>query len=163
MRASDILKTAAVTSCGLGYAPLAPGTFGALAGAAIFAAVRLFAPTHETLILAAALLLACALSIWAGPWAEERFGRKDPKHFVLDETVGYLLVVLLFPGRPFWSTLIAAFITARLFDVIKPPPARWLERLPHGWGVLLDDLAASLYAALTLHLAAWLSPSCFLR
>jgi len=161
MRASDFLRAAAVTAGGLGFAPVAPGTFGALAGVAVFAAARLLAPSHETPVLAAALLLACALSVWAGPWAETHWRRKDPQRFVLDETAGYLLVVLLFPGRAFWPTLIGAFVTARVFDVIKPPPARQLERLPQGWGVLLDDLAASLYAAGALHAAAWVWPSLF--
>ena len=97
-----------------------------------------------------------------GPWAERYFGRKDPQAFVLDEVAGLLFTLLFFriPHAPL-HTLAWAFVFTRVFDIVKLPPAKQLEKLPHGWGVLLDDLASSVYAVLALWLIHWLQPNWF--
>jgi phosphatidylglycerophosphatase A len=92
--------------------------------------------------------------VWLGPWAERRWNRKDPQMVVLDEVAGFLTTVLLFSPDPDRVSLLAltvwAFAMTRFFDILKPPPVHLLERLPHGWGILLDDVAASLYAVAAL-------------
>ena len=136
---------------GLGYLPIAPGTWGSLAGVAIFLLAGLSGSLwFSATITLAALILFAALNIALGPWACSHYGKKDPSQVVIDEVAGYLLAVLLLPvdGMNLFYSAALAFITFRIFDIIKPPPARQLERLPKGWGILADDLAAGLYANL---------------
>ena len=151
-----------VTSFGAGYAPVASGTFGTYPAVVIYLAIALAAPPalHAWLI-AGALLIACAASIALAPWAERRWNSKDPGQFVIDEVAGFLLTVLLFRTGNILLTTIWAFLATRAFDILKPPPCRRLERLPGGWGILLDDLMASVYAAGFLHLAARFFPAWF--
>ncbi|MEL6713102.1 MAG: phosphatidylglycerophosphatase A, partial [Planctomycetota bacterium] len=80
----------------------------------------------------------------AAPWAE-RLAGKDPGFFVMDEVVGYLVAVAWI-GPPTWLTLVVAFVLFRFFDILKPPPVRWFERIPGGDGILLDDVVAGVYA-----------------
>lgn len=151
------------TCLGLGMSPVAPGTLGALAGVAVFAATRLWAPTGwMTPILAAALLLACWLNHVLTPWAVARWKNKDPSQFVLDEVAGYLMTVLLFRGGPdLAATLLLTFAVTRLSDIIKIPPARQFEDLPGSWGIILDDLMSSVYAAALLWILRWYWPDLF--
>jgi len=95
------------------------------------------------------LLIASAAAVMLGPWAIAHFGRKDPGAFVLDEVAGIFLTMLFLPlrhGMPELWVVLVAFGSFRLFDVLKPPPCRQLEKLPDGWGILLDDLMAAVYA-----------------
>jgi phosphatidylglycerophosphatase A len=135
----DLLKALAVTCFGLGASPLVPGTAGTLGGVAIF----LLLPREGSFRLFALAFagLAGALCVGLGPWAERRYGRKDPPPVVLDEVAGFLVTALGTNG-PSVRAAAASFVLFRALDVLKPPPARWLERLPRGWGVLLDDVAA---------------------
>jgi phosphatidylglycerophosphatase A len=143
-----------VTFFGSGLSPVAPGTAGSLAASALLYVIFLLA--HPTwgqwqIILASGLAVACVFSISLGPWAISHFGRKDPQPFVLDEVAGICLTNLLLPVLPTWHyalTPLLAFAAFRLFDVTKPPPARQLENLPAGWGILCDDLAAAVYAGI---------------
>ena len=89
------------------------------------------------------------LCVGLGRWATEYYGRKDPGSCVLDEGAGICLTALCLPIYPGWRecwALLAVFVAFRLFDITKLPPAKRLERLPHGWGILMDDLAAAVYA-----------------
>ena len=149
------MKKAVITFFGSGLSPVAPGTVGSLAISAVLAIVMsLTAPTPTTwaLILLIALLAACAFSVAFGKWAVGYFGREDPQPFVLDEVAGICLTNLLLPMRATLAGRLGviglAFLAFRLFDVTKPPPARQLENLPAGWGILCDDLAAAVYANL---------------
>lgn len=146
----DRVLAAWVTCGGLGYAPVASGTFGTLGGVAVVALIGRFAPDHYLpLVLIAAVAIAAGGAA-AGGWAERRYGRKDPGEFVLDEVAGYCLAAA-WPSYPGWQHLLLAFFLFRLCDVIKPPPARRLEKAPGGWGIVLDDLAAAAWAlALTV-------------
>lgn len=145
------------TSFGLSYLPIAPGTWGALPGVAIYLGIAYVAPvwTHAWLI-PLALLGSCWLTIGLGAWAERYFRVKDPGKFVPDEVAGFLMTVSLFRTPDPILTVFWAFPVTRILDIFKPPPARQLEALHGGWGILLDDLMASLYAALILNIAgAW--------
>jgi len=161
IRWKDKLFVALCSSFHLGYSPVAPGTVGSLPAAGIYWIIAVFAaPENHTLYLSAALLISAGLTIGLGSWAE-RFWKKDPRQFVLDEYAGYFLTVLLFRVPSVWLTIAWTFVFTRIFDILKPPPGRRLESLPGGWGILLDDLAASLYAAAALHLLKYGFPALF--
>jgi phosphatidylglycerophosphatase A len=133
----------AIVSCGfLGCVPLAPGTFGTLGGVALAWQLRDAQPFAVWVLVAAVAVYLVGRSL--GDWAEEHAKRKDPGFFVLDEVVGYLVTVLWVAG-PSPLALVLAFLVFRFFDVLKPPPARWFERLGGGDGILLDDVVAGLY------------------
>jgi phosphatidylglycerophosphatase A len=148
------LRGLIVTAGGLGRIPFAPGTWGTLPGVAI--ALLLPGGPWWPFWLGGAFLLVSALNILLCPWAERTSGKKDPSFFVIDEVAGYLVVVAG-PEKPTVAAAIVAFFLFRLFDVLKPPPARQAERLPAGWGILLDDVAAGVYGWLVLLAirAAW--------
>jgi len=145
-----------VASCfGLGYSPIMPGTCGALIGPLLYIPLALVVPSEplQTILIAALLVLWSWITIALGSWAEEYYQRKDSQIFVTDEVAGFLLTVLLFhdPAQPVLTTL-WAFPVTRVIDILKIPPARRLEHLPRGYGVLADDLLGSVYAAIVLYL-----------
>ena len=145
----DLLIENYVTCLGLGHAPVASGTFGTLGGVAIAAVVGWAWPQHYLVLILCLMVLLSLLGIACGPWSERKWGRKDPGQFVIDEVAGYLVAVAL-PAFPGWPGLIAAFFLFRLSDIVKPWPARRLEKLPSGWGIVVDDLVAGAYALLAL-------------
>jgi phosphatidylglycerophosphatase A len=133
-----------------GLSPIAPGTVGSLAASALLYALLYFDHPdrmHWNLFLLIGLAGACMFSVACGKWAVRYYHRKDPQMFVLDEVAGICLTNLLLPSITLKSIAIA-FAAFRIFDIIKPPPARQLEKLPAGWGILCDDLAAAVYANL---------------
>jgi phosphatidylglycerophosphatase A len=140
-----------VTFFGAGLSPIAPGTVGSLATTLVLLAISLTQPSFALwqILLLSGLIISSILSIALGPWAINYFKTEDPQPFVLDEVAGICLTNLFLPmyvgGRQVWPIGIA-FAAFRLFDVTKPPPARQLENLSGGWGILLDDLAAAVYA-----------------
>jgi phosphatidylglycerophosphatase A len=143
-----------VGSCfGLGYSPIMPGTCGALIGPLCYIPLALAAPSEplQTALIGLSLIIWSWITIALGGWAEEYYQRKDSQTFVTDEVAGFLLTVVLFhdPLNPILSTL-WAFPMTRIIDILKVPPARRLEKLPRGWGVLADDLMGSIYAAAAL-------------
>ncbi len=150
------------TGFGFGFSPVVPGTVGTLPAVAFFVLIAKTQPPGRSLLLTAlALAGSCIISVPLGYWAERHWQKKDPRRFVLDEIAGFLLTVLLFQGQSLLATTIGAFVATRFFDVVKPPPVNQLQRLPGGWGILLDDLAASLYAVVCLHVTAWVFPALF--
>lgn len=135
-------------SCfGLGWMPVAPGTFGTLGGVLIAWALA-GAHAYPLWILAAigGLYL---VGRDLGDFAERDSSGKDPQWFVLDEVIGYLVAVLWIRG-PSLLTLLVAFVLFRLFDIWKPWPAKLLEKRRGGDGILLDDVAAGVWALLVL-------------
>ncbi|MCY2927883.1 MAG: phosphatidylglycerophosphatase A [Planctomycetota bacterium] len=158
----DLCLSFVATSFGLGLLPWAPGTWGALPGVGIYLAIVCWVPAGlQAWWIGGSLLGICAATILLTPWAERYWARKDPKCFVTDEVAGFLATVLLFRTPNLWLTIAWAFVVTRAFDIVKIPPARQLEHLPAGWGVLLDDLASSLYAAAFLHLLRYALPAWF--
>jgi phosphatidylglycerophosphatase A len=93
-----------------------------------------------------AALCALAIGIPAGTILERESERPDPGHVVIDEVAGQWIALIF--SRVNLSHLLAGFLLFRLFDIVKPWPARQLERLPGGWGIMLDDVAAGVYAFL---------------
>jgi len=158
------LPSLALSVGGLGFLRPAPGTWGSMPPPAIVAALGLAGMGATGLHLVTFLLLvlsSIACVAW-GAYAETRFGRKDAAEVVADETAGVCpaVFVAIAMTSETWPRLIAlagAFLLFRVFDILKPWPARRLEELREGWGVLIDDLVAGVYAALVLAggLAAW--------
>jgi phosphatidylglycerophosphatase A len=140
-----------VTMGGVGYLP-ASGTFASLLTCLILWPVLAgLGAMGQNLVALAGLFFFSALNILLAPSAIQEFGDKDPGQFVLDEAAGICLSILFLPTRTGWETginLAAAFVAFRIFDITKPPPCRRLEKLPLGWGILCDDLAAAVYANL---------------
>jgi len=135
---------------------------GSLPAALIFVLIDLSAPRQiQTLLIATALVATCMIAIPLGKWAEGHWKKKDPRYFVLDEHAGFWVTVFLFRVPSLALTVAWAFVATRVFDIIKPWPASEMESLPHGWGILTDDIIASLYAAAFLHVLAWCLPMLF--
>jgi len=139
------------TGLGAGYFPVAPGTAGSLVGLALVIALRQTSLDRAGLAvwLAALAAVVFAVGVWSAGKAEKAFGRVDPGQVVIDEILGQIIT---FVGTPRISRvgLIAGFILFRLFDIIKPFPARRAERFPAGWGIMLDDGVAGLYSLIAL-------------
>ena len=137
----------AIATCGVGYLPLAPGTFGSLVGVGLFLLLR-----AKPLVVLVAILAVTLVGIWAATRTEELSDRKDPGKIVVDEVAGQLIA--LFPLTLFtrWSTLavIISFILFRFFDIVKPYPANRLQELNGGAGVMFDDLVAGVYGAIVV-------------
>ena len=152
------------TCFGLGYSPILPGTCGALIGLASYLVTAWLVPTDPwlTIILGAMLLVWIFITVWLGGWAEKYFQEKDSGIFVSDEVVGFLMTVTLFhlAGRP-GLTALWAFPLTRIIDILKFPPARRLEELPKGWGVVADDLLSSLYTVALLYGLLYTFPQWF--
>lgn len=139
------------SNAGLGYAPFASGTFGTLAGIPVFYLTGAW-PWWLYMITMTALLF---LSFWVADAAGQIYGVADDRRIVIDELMGYLVTVAFLPWS--WNTALIGFFWFRLFDIIKPPPADWLDKnLKHGVGVVLDDFAAGIYAAIALRLTLWI-------
>ncbi len=164
--AKDYLALA-IGTCGVGYLPIAPGTWGSLVGVGIYLLLQfstfrfiqlLFPPNSFVrfmpwpIFIAAELVLITLITlvgIWAASRTEKLLGRKDPGKVVIDEVAGQLIALLpLVPGfDPGWMSILSAFLLFRLFDIVKPYPARRLEGLESGLGIMADDIVAGAYAA----------------
>ena len=153
----------AIATCGVGYLPLAPGTWGSLVGVGSYALLRLavfpkistegnqamYSPTFLVLELSVISFIT-VLGIWAASRSERVLRIKDPGKVVVDEVAGQLIALLPVPlsieyGWPYW--LIPAFLLFRFFDIVKPYPARKMELFEGGLGIMADDVVAGAYAA----------------
>ena len=130
-----------------GYAPVAPATVGS---ALVAVGYYLFGSFLGVAGWLAVLTAVFFLAVYAAQVMEREWG-KDPGRVVVDEAVGYLVTVAFLPHS--LGLAIAGFVLFRIFDIAKPPPARRLESLPGGWGVVMDDVAAGIYGNLLLRLA----------
>ncbi len=148
-----------VTGAGTGYLPIAPGTWGSAAACVVFLATAWASGGKPFFVSAAMVVLVVAASagcVALGRFAESAFGKKDPGQCTLDEWAGQALALVMLPLGAGWCdwliTAGVAFLFFRVFDIVKPSPARRLERLPHGWGIAADDLVAGVYANLAAQL-----------
>jgi phosphatidylglycerophosphatase A len=134
---------------GCGMLPKIPGTWGT-AGAAVtawaFLAYWPDARANWLPLCVAWVVVASVLTVLLTPVIEAEDGIKDPQVIVTDEVAGYWATLAL-ARHPDLTTLALAFFVFRFLDVWKPPPARQLERLPSGWGVLTDDVMSGVYGA----------------
>ena len=139
------------TFFGAGLLKPGPGSWGSAAAALLWLAggwyLPLSAQQFAWLTLAAALL-ALAIGIPAATVVERESGREDPGHVVVDEVAGQWIALI--HSQVNLSHLLAGFLLFRIFDIVKPWPARQLESLPAGWGIMLDDVAAGVYALLVM-------------
>jgi phosphatidylglycerophosphatase A len=134
------------TVFGIGYAPVAPGTFGSAAGLVLWAILP-SSPVVQGVAIAGLFVVGS----WSGSIAERHFGRIDPGQVVVDEVMGMLITLWMNPVG--WTGALVGFLLFRVADVIKPWPANRLERLHGGVGVMADDGMAAVYANLALRLA----------
>ena len=136
------------TTLGVGYAPVAPGTFGSAAGLLLWAVMPRAASAHALTIVALFVV-----GSWSGTVAERHFGRTDPGQVVIDEVMGMLITLFMNPVG--WRGALLGFLLFRIADVLKPFPANRLEALPGGIGVMADDAMAAVYANVALRAARW--------
>lgn len=141
------------TGAGVGLLRPAPATWGTIVGFAYFYLLAKLPLLSFGILVVAGL----ALGVWSAGHSERLLGRKDPREVVIDEiacTPLALWPMLILTAPPIWVWG-AVFIAHRIFDIIKPFPARQLERAPGGWGVMLDDFVASAYAGLLFFCVSW--------
>ena len=158
---------ALATGFGLGYLPIAPGTWGSLGSLGLYAALEwsarqpvffgardVWMPGSLAFLgvhIAVTLVVAVA-GVWAAEQAVRHFRNSDPRPVVIDEISGQQIVFLgLAPVG--WKYLLLGFLLFRAFDIWKPFPVRRSESWPGGWGIMADDWFAGLYAALGLWVA----------
>jgi len=135
------------TFFGAGYGRPGPGTWGSIAAVLLWGAFAWGfnpSPQHLLLALLCGIALSLVLGIPAATIVARESGRHDPQFVVIDEVAGQWITLLFCP--PDWAHGLVALILFRLFDVTKPFPIRRIEKLPAGWGIVLDDVAAGLYA-----------------
>ncbi|MES2998788.1 MAG: phosphatidylglycerophosphatase A [Pseudomonadota bacterium] len=132
---------------GSGLSPFAPGTCGTLVAIPLYYLIHSFSLINYSLIL----FLAIVIGIWLCDITERDIGIHDYSGIVWDEICGFGLTMLAAPKG--WLWIVLGFFLFRLFDIVKPWPIAWMDRkLPRGFGVMLDDLMAAVYAWLVLHL-----------
>jgi phosphatidylglycerophosphatase A len=155
----------AISTCGVGYFPIAPGTMGSLVGVGLYlslwagsyrvleanAFVKRLTPMHiwtpQMAFMLVVIFLVTMAGIWAATRTEKLIRKKDPSIVVVDEVAGQMIALL---SGPFWLhtwwSIVTAFLLFRAFDIWKPYPIRKLEGLESGLGIMADDLAAGAYA-----------------
>ena len=141
------------TFFGAGLGKPGPGTWGSVAALLLWLALAHFAPLtgpQLALVTTAAAFLVTAIGIPAGTIVALETGKDDPQHVVIDEVAGQWIALIACPVD-LWHPLLALLLF-RAFDIVKPWPARQLENLPGGWGIMLDDVAAGLYALLGMQI-----------
>lgn len=136
----------------IGYFPVAPGTAGSAAALVLFALLR---ATGSTAVEIAAIAAVLAAGVWSAGRAESHFGTEDPGQVVIDEVAGMLITLAFLPATT-W-VVVAGFVLFRAFDIVKPWPARSLERWHGGAGVMADDVMCGVYANLVLQVAVRLA------
>ena len=151
IRRAPLWATLTATFFGIGHLHPGPGTWGSAATVLLWAAVAYVLPVSLRLPVAiATALLITLLGIQAATRVSRATANKDPQFVVIDEVAGQLIALIAVPLA--WKTFLAGFILFRGFDIVKPPPVRQLEKLPEGLGIVLDDIAAGIYALAVMQL-----------
>jgi phosphatidylglycerophosphatase A len=153
-----------ITTFGVGFLPLAPGTWGSIVGVVLYLPVMWLAEAvrpNDLLqvasgqaqffaIVVVALLAFTLIGIWAAGRAIPLLGNTDPSEAVIDEILGMLVTLLFVPIGIGWPFILAGFVLFRLFDIWKPYPIDMLQVLPGGVGIVADDIVAGIYAGVCL-------------
>lgn len=134
-----------------GYVPVSPGTAGSLLALILY----WFLPGSESVFFSSIVVLLFFVGVWAATRLDIETQSKDNQQIVIDEIVGMFITLILMEKKILWLAI--GFILFRLFDIFKPYPCRQAEKFPRGWGVMLDDVAAGVYAAAALRLIHWLA------
>ena len=138
---------------GAGLAPFAPGTFGTLLALPLYWLIAPHIGPYDYLLVVGGLFL---LGIWACDVAGRAIGVADHGGMVWDEVVAFMLVLFFVPATAAWQG--AAFLLFRFFDIFKPPPIRYYERIfKNGFGVMIDDIVAAIYTLMVFALARTVS------
>jgi phosphatidylglycerophosphatase A len=135
------------TFFGAGLLKPGPGTYGSISAVLLwYAAAHTLHPAPAALAIrtAIAAIAATSIGIPAATIVARESGREDPGHVVIDEVAGQLIALIAIPAD--WRHAALSLLLFRLFDILKPPPIRQFERLPAGTGIMLDDVAAGLFA-----------------
>lgn len=151
----DRFIRAFVTGVGVGYLPIAPGTWGSLAALLLVFTVHWLFPLHETVVLGSLVALLTFPAVVFSTRFSRSEGDPDPSKIVIDEILGQMLCLLFVPVSA--VSLGAGFFLFRFFDIWKPFPVRNSEKLPGGMGIVCDDLIAGVYAGLCLKVLIWLT------
>ncbi|HUO14885.1 MAG TPA: phosphatidylglycerophosphatase A [Verrucomicrobiae bacterium] len=139
------------TFFGIGYAKPGPGTWASAATVVLWAAIaHSINPTLRIPVAIGLAIFVILVGIPAATQVAHAAHRKDPQFVVIDEVAGQLIALVAAPLT--WKFFLAGFIIFRAFDIIKPPPVRQLEKLPEGTGIVIDDVAAGLYALAVMQL-----------
>jgi phosphatidylglycerophosphatase A len=154
--AADRLAVAIASVGYVGFAPVVPGTFGSLAGVVLFWVLR---TTGVIWVDALSAALALVIGTWSAHATERALQLRDPGVVVIDEVVGMVITLSFLPVTV--AGTILGFVLFRILDVLKPWPAANLERAPGGFGIMLDDVMAGIYANLGLRLAMAAQPAWF--
>ena len=143
--------TLIATFFGIGRLRPGPGTWASASTVAIWAAVAYeLPPSLRTPVSLAVAVFVTLIGIPAATRVARASATKDPQFVVIDEVAGQLIALIAVPLG--WKTFLAGLILFRAFDIVKPPPVRQLERLPEGTGIVLDDVAAGIFALVVMHL-----------
>jgi len=139
------------TFFGIGRISPGPGTWGSAATVTLWALIAHFLPAPmRTPSAIGAAVTVILIGIPAATRISRASASKDPQFVVIDEVAGQLIALIAVPLA--WKTFLAGFILFRVFDILKPPPVRQLERLPEGIGIVMDDVVAGLYALAIMQL-----------
>jgi phosphatidylglycerophosphatase A len=139
------------TFFGIGRLRPGPGTWGSAGAVLLWAAIAYrLDPSLRTPVAIALAIVATLIGIPAATQVARASAVKDPQFVVIDEVAGQLIALIAVPLA--WKTFLAGFILFRAFDIVKPPPVRQLEKLPEGTGIVLDDVAAGIFALIGMHL-----------
>lgn len=135
------------TFLGVGFIPIAPGTIAAFITAAAYKyfLFKFSWPVYVLLMISVFIAGSIASSKYA-----KTINKKDPRTVVIDEVLGQLIPLLLLP--PEWGLIIAVFFLFRFFDILKPLFIRKTENFPWGWGIMLDDVLAGIYAGIIINI-----------
>jgi phosphatidylglycerophosphatase A len=140
----------------VGYVAIAPGTFGSALGLGLLWGMRTVGDGRLEVLV---IVLVLALGVWSGTVAERHAGRTDPGIVVIDEVAGMLMTMMLIPLTAI--SAVAGFLVFRALDILKPWPARRLEGLPGGFGIMADDAMAAVYGNLVMHGLRAVAPEWF--
>ncbi len=130
---------------GIGFIPVAPGTFGSLAGVIIYCFLWRFESVFYS-----ALILLILIGLLVSARAERAWAKKDPRFIVIDEVAGSMVALIAVPLN--LINLVSVFALFRIMDITKPFPIKRVENLPSGFGIMFDDVIAGLYANLIFHI-----------
>lgn len=142
-----LLSKVISTFFGLGYFPVAPGTITSLV---VILAYKFYLYQLSWPLYLLILFLLFLVGVYTSTKFSAESNKKDPRKIVIDEACGQLLVLFRMPEA--WFPVLASFILFRVFDIVKPYPIKKVEALPAGWGIMMDDVVAAIYAGVIINL-----------